>query len=100
MTYNLVLGNYAFESPNFFVLPIFQILLFYLTYAVVVVVRFLAMLISFFQGNECLWNHNSPSYHENTRNKDLLYDMLVKELDDKYDSTQIKKKWKELEKKF
>ena len=58
------------------------------------------MLISFFQGNECLWNHNSPSYHENTHNKDLLYDMLVKELDDKYDTAQVKKKWKELEKKF
>lgn len=50
------------------------------------------MLISFFQGNECLWNHNSPSYHENTHNKDLLYDMLVKELDDKYDTAQVKKK--------
>lgn len=26
--------------------------------------------------------------------------MLVKELDDKYDTAQVKKKWKELEKKF
>lgn len=26
--------------------------------------------------------------------------MLVKELDDKFDSAQIKKKWKELKKKF
>ena len=58
------------------------------------------MLISFFQQNECLWNHNNPSYHKNTHNKDLLYDILVKELNDKYDSAQIEKKWKEIEKKF
>ena len=58
------------------------------------------MLISFFQENECLWNHNNPSYHENTHTKDLLYDVLAKELTDKYDTLQIKKKWKELEKKF
>lgn len=58
------------------------------------------MLISFFQENECLWNHNIPSYHQQSQNKDLLYDLLSKELDDKYDSSDIQKKWKELEKKF
>lgn len=58
------------------------------------------MLISFFQTNECLWNHNIPSYHQHSQNKDLLYDMLSKELDGKYDSSEIQKKWKELEKKF
>ena len=60
----------------------------------------LDMLISFFQANECLWNHNIPSYHQQSQNKDLLYDMMSKELDDKYDSSEIQKKWKELEKKF
>lgn len=58
------------------------------------------MLISFFQQNECLWNHNNPSYHENTHNKDILYDVLVKELNDKFNSEQVQKKWKEIEKKF
>ena len=58
------------------------------------------MLISFFQANECLWNHNIPSYHQHSQNKDLLYDMLSKELGGKYDSSEIQKKWKELEKKF
>lgn len=58
------------------------------------------MLISFFQENECLWNHNIPSYHQQSQNKDLLYDLLSKELDDKYDSSDIQKKGKELEKKF
>ena len=45
-------------------------------------------------------NHNNPSYHENAKSKDLLYDLLVKELDKKYEVEQIKKKWKELVKKF
>ena len=58
------------------------------------------MLISLIQTNEYLWDHNIPSYHQHSQNKDLLYDMLSKELDDKYDSSEIQKKWKELEKKF
>ena len=58
------------------------------------------MLFSFFQENECLWNQNIASYHQQSQNKDLLYDLLSKELDDKYDSLDIQKKWKELEKKF
>lgn len=62
--------------------------------------HFVEMLISFFQENECLWNYNNSSYHESTQIKDILYDVLVKELSEKYDISQIKKKWKELEKKF
>lgn len=56
------------------------------------------MVISFLQASECLWNHNIPSYHQQSQNKDL-YDLLSKELDDKYDSLEIHKK-KKLEKKF
>lgn len=56
-------------------------------------------LIAFYQGNESLWNHNNPQYHQDN-NKDLLYDMLMKDLEDKYDTDDIKKKWKELVKKF
>lgn len=59
----------------------------------------LEILISFYQGNECLWNHNCTEYHQNS-NKDLLYDMLGKELEDKYVAEDIKKKWKELLRKF
>ena len=44
--------------------------------------------------------HNIPSYPQQSQNKDLLYDQLTKELDDKYGSSDIQKKWKELEKKF
>ena len=50
------------------------------------------VLIAFYQKNECLWNHNTPEYHQ-VRHKELLYDILVKELD-------IKKKWKQLWKHF
>ena len=42
------------------------------------------VLIDFDQKNECLWNHNTPEYHQ-AKHKDLLYDILVKELDEKYD---------------
>ena len=53
----------------------------------------LEILIAFFQENECLWNHNNAEYHQNS-NKDLLYDLHVlgKELEDKYDVEDIKKK--------
>ena len=57
------------------------------------------ILIAFFQENECLWNHNNAEYHQNSI-KDLLYDLLGKELEDKYDVEDIKKKWKELLKRF
>lgn len=59
----------------------------------------LEILIAFFQENECLWNHNNAEYHQNS-NKDLLYDLLGKELEDKYDVEDIKKKWKEVLKRF
>ena len=59
----------------------------------------LEILIAFFQENECLWNHNNAEYHQNS-NKDLLYDLLGKELEDKYDVVYIKKKWKKLLKRF
>lgn len=58
------------------------------------------MLISFFQTNECLGNHNIPSYHQHSQNKDLLYNILSKQLDDQYDSSELQKQWKEVEKKF
>ena len=57
------------------------------------------LLITYYQGNECLWNHNCTEYHEES-NKDLLYDLLIKELEDKYDVDDIKKKWKELLRRF
>ena len=57
------------------------------------------VLIAFYQKNECLWNHNTPEYHQ-VRHKELLYDILVKELDEKYDVGGIKKKWKQLLKHF
>lgn len=53
------------------------------------------VLIAFYQKNECLWNHNTPEDHQ-VRRKELLYDILVKELDEKYDVGGIKKKWKQL----
>ena len=65
----------------------------------------LEFLIGFYQRNECLRNHNCTEYHQES-NKDLLYDMLGKELEDKYDIDdiddidEIKKKWRELLKKF
>ena len=46
-----------------------------------------------------MWNHNNTEYHQNS-NKDLLYDLLGKELEDKYDVEDMKKKWKELLKRF
>ena len=46
-----------------------------------------------------MWNHNNTEYHQNS-NKDLLYDLLGKELEDKYDIEDMKKKWKELLKRF
>ena len=57
------------------------------------------VLIAFYQKNECLWNQNTPEYHQ-VRHKELLYDILVKELDEKYDVGGIKKKWKQLLKHF
>lgn len=60
---------------------------------------FFEFLIGFYQRNECLWNHNCTEYHQES-NKDLLYDMLGKELEDKCDIDEIKKKWRELLKKF
>ena len=55
--------------------------------------------IAFYQTNECLWNHSCTRYHQES-NKDLLYDLLCKELEGKYDIKDIKKNWKELVKKF
>jgi len=46
-----------------------------------------------------LWNHNNTEYHQN-RNKDLLYDLLGKELEVEYGVENMKKKWKELLKRF
>lgn len=55
------------------------------------------MLICHFQQNPVLWNHLLPEYH--TSNKDLLYDALASELENK-DVEDIKKKWKSLVAKF
>jgi len=57
------------------------------------------VLISFSQENPTLWRHNHPSYFQDT-NKDLLYDILAKQLEDKFEVEKIKKKWSELLKKF
>jgi len=46
-----------------------------------------------------LWSNNRPSYFQDT-NKDLLYDILAKQLEDKFEVEKIKKKWSKLLKKF
>ena len=55
--------------------------------------------IEYYQANSSLWNHNEPEYHTNS-NKDLQVDLLCKELNDKFTSEDIEKKWKSLVKKF
>ena len=46
-----------------------------------------------------LGNHNCAEYHQESK-KDLPFDTLGKELDDKCDAEDIKKKWKELPRRF
>lgn len=47
-----------------------------------------------------MWNHNNPAYHENAKNKGLLYDIIFKELEEKFEIDVIKKKWKDISKRF
>ncbi|XP_048583557.1 uncharacterized protein LOC125563018 [Nematostella vectensis] len=51
--------------------------------------------ILFYQTNESLWNHNIPEYHTN-RNKDLLFNCLIKELKYRYTKQDVEIKWKSL----
>ncbi|CAB4016858.1 Hypothetical predicted protein [Paramuricea clavata] len=52
-------------------------------------------LINFYHENQSLWNHNIADYHQDS-NKDVLYDTLIKILDDKFSAEEIMSKWKEL----
>ncbi len=52
-------------------------------------------MINFYQENQSLWNHNIADYHQDSK-KDVLYDTLIKILDDKFSAEEIKSKWKDL----
>ena len=56
-------------------------------------------LIEYYQANSSLWNHNEAEYHTNS-NKDMLVELLCKELNDTFTPEDIEKKWKSLVKKF
>ena len=47
----------------------------------------------YYQANSSLWNHNEAEYHTDA-NKDLLLDLLSKELNEKHTSEEIERRWK------
>ena len=58
-------------------------------------ISFSETLISYYQGNPSLWDHNAAEYHTNA-NKDFLLDLLHKELNEKFTCEEIVRKWKSL----
>ena len=58
-------------------------------------ISFSETLISYCQGNPSLWDHNAAESHTNA-NKDVLLDLLHKELNEKFTCEEIVRKWKSL----